>query len=365
MSFHHPSIWFLLLLVLLPVIWWRRRRRPRRTAVGFSSIALLHEAGTTWAVRLRAIVPILRALALILLVICLARPRRADEQTRIFTEGIAIQLVVDRSGSMRAMDFTLDGKPADRLTVVKNVVEEFVSGGDDLPGRPDDLVGLITFATFADSISPLTLDQDYLVEAVRRTAVATEREGASTAIGDAVALGVERLHRLSDRKDLRGADRQIKSRIMILLTDGESNAGDIDPVTAAELAATCDIRIYTIGAGTRSGLAPVPMRDPFTGRQVIRRVRVSIDERTLKRIAEITGGEYFRATDTESLRDIYARIDELEKTEIEQRRYRRFAELPVQSVRLGPLRLPPLLAVVFVLLALELFLATTRLRTVP
>ncbi len=365
MSLHYPSIWFLLLLLVLPLIWWRRMRAPRRVAVAFSSVELMRQAGVPWAIRLRSIVPLLRGLALVLLIISIARPRKADERTQVFTDGIAIQLVLDRSGSMRAMDFQVDGKRADRLTAVKNVVEGFVSGVDDLPGRPNDLIGLITFASFADSISPLTLDQDYLVGAVRQTTVASETEGSGTALGDAVALGVERLHRLSDRKDLRSGDRQIKSRVMILLTDGESNAGEIDPITAAEMAAAFDIKIYTIGAGTDRGMAPIPVTDPFSGRQVLRNMPVSIDEETLDRIADITGGAYFRATDTDSLTDIYGRIDELEKTDIEQRRYSQYSELSLEPMRLGRFTLPALLPIVFVLLGLELVLAHTRFRTVP
>ncbi|UCD75933.1 MAG: VWA domain-containing protein [Phycisphaerales bacterium] len=362
MMFHHPSIWFLLLLLLLPGLYWRLARNWRRSAVAFSSIETASRAPRTWAIRLRWIVPTLRILALVLLIICMARPRKADEQTRIHTEGIAIQLVVDRSGSMRAMDFTIDGKPADRLAAVRKVVEEFVIGSGDLPGRPDDLVGLITFATFCDSISPPTLDHDYLIESIRQTTVAGEEEGASTAIGDALALGVERLRSLVERADLT-ARPAIKSKVMILLSDGEDNSGEIDPITAAEMAAAFDIKVYTIGAGSRNSTVEVPFTDPFTGREVMRRVPVSIDEETLRKIAQTTGGEYFRATDTDSLTEIYSRIDELERTDIEQRRYTRYGELAVEPLRIGSATLPPLLIIVFALISLELLLSNTRFRT--
>ena len=364
MTFHHPSVWLLFLLVLLPLLWWRWSGGRRRAAISFSSLQPLALVPATWAVRVRWIVPALRSAVLVLLIICLARPQKADEQTRIFTEGIAIQLVVDRSGSMRAMDFQIDQHHVSRMDVVKTVVEDFVTGGEDLPGRPDDLIGLITFASFADSLCPLTLDHGHLVEAVRGTEVAGEAEGRATAIGDAIALGVERMHGLEQRPDLRAAP-PIKSKVMILLTDGEHNAGDIDPITAAEMAAVVDIRIYTIGAATDSARAPIIVTDPRTGRQRIDYVPVSIDEDTLKRIAEITGGQYFRATDRQSLQEVYAQIDQLERTEIEQRRYTRYTELAVEPMRLAGRPVPPLLTLVLLLLVVEVLLANTRFRSLP
>ncbi len=362
MSFQSPSAWFLVLLGLLPLLWWSRRGGRGRGAVAFSSVGLAGLAGATWAVRLRWLVTALHDAAIVVLIICLARPQRADEHTRVFTEGIAIQMVIDRSGSMLAMDFTIDGRDVTRLEAVKNVVEDFVDGGDSLPGRPDDLIGLITFATWADSMSPLTLDHRHLIEAVRRTEVSAVEEDRATAIGDAIALGVERMAGLDTEL---GGDRRIKSKIMVLLTDGESNAGDIDPVTAAKMAEAFDIRIYTIGAGTDRAWAPVPTTDPFSGRRVMRRVPVSIDEATLQEIAELTGGQYFRATDGDSLQEVYARIDELERTEIEQRRYTDYEEMAVESVKLGWVTLPPLLSIALVALGLHVVLANTRFRTLP
>ena len=363
MTFHQPSIWLLTLLVLLPVIWWRRRRGSRPGALAFSAIGPLREVGATWAVRVRWIVPALRGGALALLIVCLARPQKANEHTRIFTEGIAIQLIVDRSGSMLAMDFKMDGRDVSRLKVVKKVVEDFVEGGENLPGRPADLIGLIAFATWADTMCPLTLDHGHLIDAVRETEVSPNEQDRATAIGDAIALGVERMAGLEKRRDLGGVP--IKSKVMILLTDGESNAGDIDPITAAKMAAAFDIRIYTIGAGTDRGTARIPVTDRFTGQIVQRQIPVSIDEASLRQIAEITGGRYFRATGADALEQVYARIDELERTEIEQQRYTDYKELSVESVKLGGLSLPPLLGVVLVLLAAEVALANTRLRTLP
>ncbi len=368
MTFHDPSVWLLCLLALVPLLWWRWSGGRRRTSVLFSSVAPLAEAGTTWAVRLRWVVPAARSLALALLIVCVARPQKPNERTRVLTEGVAIQLIVDRSGSMLAEDFDLGGRPVSRLDAVRRVVCDFVEGGDDLPGRPDDLIGLITFATWADSLCPLTLDHRHLVEAVRQTEVSADEKDRATAIGDAIALGVERMAGLEARSGAEarpeGASK-IKSKVMVLLTDGESNAGDIDPLTAARMAAALGIKVHTIGAGTASGRAPIPFRNPFTGETLQRMVPVSIDERTLREIASITGGEFFRATDSRTLREVYARIDELERTEIAERRYVDYRELTVEPLRLGGLGFPPLLAVVLVVLGVEVLLANTRFRTLP
>ncbi len=363
MSFHQPSVWFLLLLAALPVAWWRHRGGRRRSTVSFSSIGPLVAAGGSWATRLRWLVPALRTAAIAMLIVCVARPQKANEQTRVLTEGIAIQLVIDRSGSMLAKDFERNGRPVSRLETVKAVVRDFVAGSDRLQGRPDDLIGLITFATYADSLAPLTLDHGFLLDAVDGTEVSASNEDRATAIGDAIALGVQRMAGLEPGGP--GAERRIKSKVMILLTDGESNAGDIDPITAAKMAAAFDVKVYTIGAGTDAGSALVSAIDPFTGRTIQRRIPVSIDEETLREIAAVAGGRYFRATDRESLQQVYEQIDELERTRIEQRHYTDYKEISVESVRLAGVRLPPLLSVVIVLLALELILANTRFRTLP
>jgi len=364
MTFHQPSAWLLLLLVLLPLLWWRRSRGRMRSTIVFSSIEPLQRAGTTWAVRLRWVVTAVRDVALVLLIVCVARPQKANERTRVVTEGIAIQLVVDRSISMLATDFELDGRRANRLDAVKTVVREFIDGGDRLPGRPDDLIGMITFASYADSRCPLTLDHGHLLDAVDQTEVSSNADNLSTAIGDAVALGVERMISSDERADLAG-DRRIKSKVMILLTDGEHNAGDIDPITAAKMAAAFDIKLYTIGAGTDQGFQRVRWHNGETGRDQIVNIRATIDEETLGEMAEITGGRFFRAHDSETLQDVYARIDELERTEIEQQRYSDFREMSVEAVHLGRVALPPLLSVVLVLLALNILLANTRFRTLP
>lgn len=361
MMFHEASRWFLLLLLLVPLVWWRYLWRGGRVALRYSSVRALQAGPAGWRTRAMVVLPIVRTLALVMLVVVLARPQKGNEQTRVQTEGIAIQLIVDRSGSMRAMDFSVAGKPVDRLTAVRKVVNAFVAGDDTLDGRPDDLIGLVSFARYADSLCPLTLDHGYLLDAMRRTEIVVDREEDGTAIGDAIALGVERLQSLDRQRRIRNATR-IVSRVIILLTDGENNAGKFDPETAAQMAASAGIKVYTIGAGTQ-GTAPMPVN--MFGQTVIRQVPVSIDEDTLKMIADRTGGQYFRATDTDSLADVYGEIDALEKTKTEEKRYLDYRELATESVEWHGIRMPPLLLVVFVLCVVEVVLSQTLLRRVP
>jgi Ca-activated chloride channel homolog len=361
MIFRDP--WFLLLLpVVAAVLLYQLRRRASR-AVLFSSTAQAATLKRTWRIRLRWIPPVLRAVALTTLVVALARPMEGNEKTRLFSEGIAIEMLIDHSGSMQAMDFQLDGQHVDRLTAVKDVVRRFVSGDEELEltGRPADLIGMVTFARYADNACPLTLDHDYLLARLGDTRIVTRRDEDGTAIGDAIGLATERLRALKTKDD--GRD-EIESKVLILLTDGENNAGDLDPLAAAELARSLNMRIYTIGVGT-TGRAPIPATDPFTGRRTLRRINVKIDEKTLKEIARITGGEYFRATDTESLAAIYATIDQLETTRIEQQRYGDYRELAVRPARLGGMTLPPLLLLALLALAGEVLLSRTVWRAVP
>jgi len=353
--------WWLLLLLLLPLVWMRWLRPSARATVVLPAAGALLASGargTGLLVRARWLVPTLRTLAVAILVLGLAGPIKANEQTRVLVEGIAIEMVIDRSGSMMALDFSRANRQMDRLDAVKLVATEFIKGGGGLPGRPNDLIGLVTFARFADSLSPPTLDHDFVIEALMSLRPATQQGEDGTAIGDGVALAVERLRDLAESRT-DDPSRRIKSRVIILLTDGENNAGDIDPMTAAELARTLGIRVYTIGVGSR-GMAPMPVQTPL-GMQYVNQP-VSIDEDLLRRMADLTGGEYFRATDERSLRAIYERIDMLEKTASEERRYLQSTALAVEPFTLGGARIPPLLLGVVVLLALELLLSHTRLR---
>jgi Ca-activated chloride channel family protein len=296
------------------------------------------------------------------MIVALARPRKGREQTIIESEGIAIEMVVDRSGSMQAMDFQIDGQHVDRLTAIKNVAGNFVVGDEEkskdleLKGRVSDLVGLITFAGYADALTPPTLDHGFLVEQLDQLQIVNRRSEDGTAIGDAIALAIEKLNTLDDRKK-----EKVKSKVVILLTDGENNAGEFDPTQAAELAEKMDVRIYTIGVGTR-GQAPVPVRNPLTGRQSIQWTNVNIDEDTLRMIADTTGGKYYRATDTQSLQAIYGEIDELEKTKVEAQHYVDYRELAIQSGRLGGWNTPPWVLIAMLALAARLTLSHTVFR---
>ncbi|GAG05057.1 unnamed protein product, partial [marine sediment metagenome] len=260
--------------------------------------------------------PWVGVLGLALLIVALARPQRGREEFRIRTEGVAIEMCIDRSGSMQAMDFHIDGKRVNRLAAVKKVFEDFVTGTGDLPGRPDDPIGLVAFGGYAHDKCPLTLDHNALSQILNTVKIAQPiydsqgrvinerlwKEEQLTAIGDAVAHAVDRLK-----------DANAKSKVIILLSDGENTAGAIDPAEAAEAAKAYEIKIYTIGVGS-TGLAPFPVGTDRSGRTVLRPGQVRLDEQTLKMMAETTGGRYFNAKDTEALEEVYAEIDKLEKT---------------------------------------------------
>lgn len=303
---------FLLSAIAAPLVLWAAWRST--SAVRYSSLQIVDRAPRSWRLRLSKLPALLTAVAVASLAVALAGPRTPDAETKVSREGIAIMMVVDRSGSMQARDLVKDDMSVDRLAVVKDVFEEFVLGGKAEKGRPDDLVGLIAFAGYADSLCPLTLDHGNLVAMVKDLEIVNRRDEDGTALGDGLALAVERLRR-----------SKAKSKVAILLTDGVNNTGSVDPEQAAELAASQNIKVYCIGAGT-DGLAPFPAIEPFSGRQVLRRIYVEIDEETLKRIADKTGGRYFRATDRDALEEIYAEIDRLERTKITETQYLQYTE---------------------------------------
>lgn len=330
MQWHDP--WYLLLLLGIPLL-VRAGRRQAAPTVAYPMVAALRAVGPGRRARWRWLLTALQALALALLVLALARPQLGKAATRVAAEGIDIMLAVDVSGSMLAEDFQLDGQRANRLDAVRAVVREF------LEHRPNDRVGLVLFAARPYTQSPLTLDHGWLLANLDRARIGMIEDG--TAVGSALATAVARLE-----------GSEAKSKIVILLTDGQSNAGKVPPLTAAESAKALGYRVYTIGTGTR-GAAPYPQTDPF-GRKVYVNVPVDIDEDTLRTIAETTGGRYFRATDTESLRLVYQEIDQLETTEQEGLQYLEYHELYVW------LALAALL-----LLSGEAVLAQTWLRTLP
>ncbi len=272
--------WLLLTSLLGVLVWWLAVRAPSQ--VQFSSLAVFDRIPRTWRARLATVPACLLAIAVVALSVALARPRTPDAQTKVSREGIAIMMAVDRSGSMNARDLVVEDTGIDRLTVVKKVFRDFVLGQEGAGrGRADDTIGLIAFARFADSLCPLTLDHGNLAVLVDDLEIVTQRSEDGTAIGEGLALAVERLRK-----------NPAKSKVIILLTDGVNNVGAIDPLQAAELAAAENIKVYCIGAGTE-GFAPVPQQDPFTGRIVLRRAYVEIDEATLREISDKTGGRIF------------------------------------------------------------------------
>jgi len=354
LRFESP-FWLAALPPLLAFFWWRRRS-VRREAATYSSAELLRDLPRTFAQKIGWLPPALRLTGLVLLVIALARPQQGRSETRIFGEGIAIQMCIDRSGSMRAMDFELDGKRVSRLEAVKRVFRDFVAGDDkDLPGRRDDLIGLVAFGGFAVGRCPLTLDHGALLQSLESVKIPEPlrdsrgrivehddyREELATAIGDALTLGCKRL----DEVDA-------KSKVLVLLSDGKNTAGVIDPLDAADLAKTLGIRVHTIGVGT-TGTAPFPAID-FSGRSILTPQQVEMDAVTLQAIADRSGGQFFHADNTAALQRVYADIDTLEKSKTEGRVYTEYRELYASVLLPGAL-----------LLLLELILRATRFRSLP
>lgn len=329
--------WALLGLAVVPLyVWWSFRSDG--PAIRYSDANSLHGLGGTIWTQARRVLPILRAAALAALMIAVARPQRPDESSYTFSEGIAIQMVVDVSSSMTDTDLSPPRQSRTRLDVVKDVFRRFVIGDRELPGRPNDLIGMIRFARYADSVCPLTLDRDHLLQVLESTDTVRSRDEDGTAIGEGLALAVERLRDVQ-RATASGQQLKITSRVVILLTDGENNAGTISPQQAGELAATYGIRVYTIIAGTGQN-------------QVV--MRVPINTTDMRRIAELTGGRFFMARDDKALVQIYQQIDELERSYVEERRF----------VRYGELSAPFLLAAVL-LIGVQTLLDTTILRKIP
>jgi len=302
-DFAHP--WFILFALLAaPAVWWSMRSAGR---VVFSSLRALPAGGGTWRTAIAWLPDALNGLAVVAFAIALTGPRKGDEDAKIHREGIAVMMAIDISGSMRALDLSERNRELTRLDAVRNVFEQFVMGGGGLRGRDDDAIGLIAFARYADTRSPLTLDHINLVAAARQLEFA-RRDEDGTAIGAGLELAVQRLAEFTSR-----------SKVAILLTDGESNVHDIDEQTAIDDANKNGVKVYTIGAGT-NGVAPIRV-DRGDGETALMQMPVSIDEDLLRKIAESTGGKYFRATDNASLRSIYAQIDKLERTTIDEERF--------------------------------------------
>ena len=303
-SFTHP--WLLLLLLGIPVLAWLKGKFGGTAAVTFSTTSMLAEIGSRQRNRAGALLAGLSYLALALFIIALARPQLGRVTTRVQATGVDIMLVLDVSRSMLAEDFTIGNSRANRIDAVKIVTEQFIRE------RPNDRIGIVAFAGRPYLVSPLTLDHDWLIRNLERLRIGLVEDG--TAIGSAIAAAANRLK-----------DKEAKTKLIVLLTDGDNHAGKVQPLTAAEAAKALGIRIYTIGAGTE-GEAPFPLQNAF-GRTVYRNVLVKFDEKTLEGIATITNGQYFRATDTNSLRKIFSEIDKMEKTKIEVERTAQYRDL--------------------------------------
>ena len=293
---------FLLVALLAPIVFRLTSRLP--AVLIYSSLQIVESAPRSLRSRLVALPPGMLAIAVVVLAIALAGPRTGDAMSRFRREGIAIAMVVDRSGSMQARDFVRGDTSVSRLDVVKEVFKDFVNSSN----RSNDLVGLVSFARYADGLCPLTLDHGNLLVILEQLEIVSERGEDGTAVGEGLAMAVERV---------RNVDT--KSKVIILLTDGVNNVGDIDPLQAAELAAQYGIKVYAIGAG-RTGYAPVPVAGPG-GQVVLQRAYVEIDEDTLRAIAERTGGRYFHAENADVLQEVIEEIDRLERSEIIEVRY--------------------------------------------
>ena len=333
MEFRDPV--FLILLLIIPVLVFAKLKQKRGVALKFSALQELKSALPASGVKWNYLQLVLRCAAIFLVVLSLARPERGIAHTKVFSEGIDIVLAIDVSSSMDARDMT-DDLNVNRLDVAKEVVKKFIEE------RKNDRIGITVFARYAYTQAPLTLDHDVLIELVDRLKIVQaggEEDG--TAIGSAIITSVARLK-----------ESKAKSKVIVLLTDGRNNYGEIGPESAAEIAKSLEVKIYTIGVG-KEGSAPYPVKNIF-GETTFARVPLDLDKKMLMQIAEITGGKYFRAQNETALEEIYNRINKMEKVEIEEEKYTEYREL-----------FPYLLLPAFLLLLAEVVLSQTVLRRLP
>jgi Ca-activated chloride channel homolog len=313
LTFAHP--WLLLLLLAIPLLAYFRGRSGPAAALTFSSTSALRSLGKTSAARAGGFLRSLLLLGLTFLTIAMARPQLGTSLTQVEASGIDIMLVLDVSQSMLTKDFSIGGDQATRIEAIREVTRQFIEA------RPNDRIGIIAFAGHPYVISPMTLDHDWLLQNLERVRTGLGEDG--TAIGSAIAAAANRLN-----------DKRSKSRVIVLLTDGENNAGKIPPTTAAEAVKALQIRFYAIGAGI-NGVAPAPVFDPRTGKPytdmlgniMYQNQRVQFNEAGLKEVAQIADGQFFRATDTKSLEQIFRDIDKLEKTTVAVKKYQQYRDL--------------------------------------
>ncbi|HOX57167.1 MAG TPA: VWA domain-containing protein [Candidatus Paceibacterota bacterium] len=332
MTFGHPYV--LLLLLLLPVLGWLKGKQGKPPAFVYSSVQLVRGILNVSRTRSGAFLASMRWLLLALLIIALAQPRLTRSETKVTASGVDIAVALDLSGSMASEDFEVGRERINRLAMAKEVLKTFIDK------RPADRIGIVAFATQAYIASPLTLDHDFLLENLARLELGTI-DNSRTAIGSALSTAINRLRDLNS-----------KSKIVILMTDGQNNAGKVPPLTVAEAAQKLGVKVHTIGVGTR-GMAPMPVY--MDGRKVgYQQHPVDIDEDTLQKIASLTGGKYYRADNSQRFQAIYAEIDKLEKTEADVMKFSRHDEL-----------FPWLIAPGLGLLLLEVLLRHTIWRRLP
>ncbi len=327
-SFAYPWMLYFLAVVPLMILWHWRPGRKREPSITYSSLNIFTGIPRSWKERMNGAPAVFRSVAIGLLIVALARPQTYSSSQNVTTEGIDIVLCLDMSGSMTSEDL----KP-NRIDAAKAVAAQFIKE------RPNDRIGLVIFGRQAFTQCPITIDHTVLLNLLNKVKLGMVNPDG-TAIGNAIADAVGRLRY-----------GKAKSKVIILLTDGENNAGEIDPLTAAQIAKTYGVRVYTIGVGTQ-GEAPYPIKTPFGTRYQM--VPVQIDVGLLKKIASITGGEFFRATDNKSLSEVYKEIDQLEKSKIKVTSYRSTTELFSGWLDAG-----------LILLALEFGMSRFVLRRVP
>lgn len=307
--------WFLLLLLAIPLLsYWRGKAGPA-AALTFSSTTALRFIGKSSAARAGKFLLSLFLVSLALLAVGMARPQLGKSLTQVEASGIDIMVVLDVSGSMLTKDFTVGGESATRIDAIREVTRKFIEG------RPNDRIGIIAFAGRPYVVSPMTLDHDWLTKNLERVRIGLVEDG--TAIGSAIAAAANRLN-----------DKKSKSRVIVLLTDGENNTGKIPPNTAAEAVKALKIKFYAVGAGI-NGVAPTPVFNPQNGKPltdmfgnvVYQNQRVHFNEAGLKEVAKIADGQFFRATDTKSLEQIFGDIDKLEKTTVSVKKYQQYRDL--------------------------------------
>lgn len=306
MMFRFADPWLALLLMVVPAAVYWKKRRGRQPSLPVSETASISSLPVSFRVRTRWVIPVLSGLAFILLVIGICRPQWGEKKIETLTEGINIVLAMDLSGSMAAIDFKLKGEMVNRLEAVKSVVSEFIAG------RSGDRIGLVVFGTNAYTQAPLTRDYDTVSFVLDRLKIGAA--GDKTAIGDAIGISLKRLR-----------DIESRSNVIILLTDGVSNAGELSPADAAAIAADRGVKIHTIGVGA-AGKAPFLVNHPIFGQQYVYQ-QVDMDEEALKAIAEKTGGLYFKAENMEALKRIYETIAAMEKTEAKANIYAVYNDL--------------------------------------